>query len=213
MERILCFILIMCIIVLIRSILLKDKRDHFNINSLITREKLPPQYPISVEHNYDNLNNVVQVGALGKINEMTDMVIEKANNGTHTILFNTALRQTEPLPLSKDESIAYGNFLVELMNDVSIYKRYKFDKIVNVSKEQMENQIRLNFHLHVMYINGKNKIPLIFNTIFLFEHLYDDDGKFFHTAGKKNDNVSTYLDELRLNDMPNNGFMPGYSKI
>ena len=144
---------------------------------------------------------------------MTDMVIEKANDGTHMILFNTALRQTEPLPLNDNESTDYGKFLVELMNNVSIYKRYKFDKIINVSKDEMENQIRLNFHLHVKYVNGKDKIPLIFNVVFLFEHLYDDDGKFFHVAGKKNDNVSTYLDEMRLNDMPNNGFMPGYSNV
>ena len=46
----------------------------------------------------------------------------------------------------------------------------------------------------------------------LFEQLYDDDDQFFATPGAKNDNVTVYLDELRLNDLPNNGFMPGYEK-
>lgn len=212
MERILCFILIVCVLFLIHRLLNKDKQDHFS--DVIDKDysSLPPMYPISVDHDYNNYTNLAQSGALGKINELTDIVMEKINDGTHMIIFNSALRQTELLPLNDNESIDYGKLLVNTMNENSIYKNYKYRKIVNISKNQMENQIRLNFHLDVDYVNNTEKIPLTFNVVVLFQQLYDDDDKFFETAGAKNNNVSVYLDELRLNDMPNNGFMPGYEK-
>ena len=212
MERILTIILIICICMLVQKLLARDT-DHFVPND-INKPNIPLMYPISTEHNYDNMENLVQVGALGKINELSDALIQKTNEGTHMILFNTALRQTDPLPLNENEIIDYGKFLVNTMNEVAIYKKYKYDGVIGVSKDQMENQVRLNFHLKMIYASSDSeKLPLQFNVVFLFEHLYDDDGKFFDRSGKENNNTSTYLDEFRLLNLPNNGFLPGYDPV
>ena len=139
---------------------------------------------------------------------MTDLTIVKINGKTPIILFNNALRQVTPMLLVEAESVDYGKYIVTVLNEVAIFKYYEYDKIINISKDEMENQTRLNFHLSVNYNSKKtaSKIPLVFNVILLYEHLYDDGDQVMNKVEK---DISTYLDTFRLLGLPNKGFIPG----
>ena len=188
-----------------------------NIRKTIGTDKLvveyPKVYPISVDHTFDNLDNLTDNNTINKINELTNLAVNKANNKSHMIIYNAALRQSKSIKMNDEETRDYGNFLVETINAVSVYKRFKFSKVINISKDQMENQMRMNFHLELAYKNPDANEPILlrFNVIFLFERLYDDDDQFFdHQANNKE--IFVYLDTFRLIGLPNNGFLPGYDK-
>jgi len=174
----------------------------------IVEIEIPEIYPISTEFDYDNITNFTDNDTVIRINELSDLVIKKINGNDHVILFNSALRQTTPIKVSIDESTDYGEYIVTTLNEVAIFKQYTFDKIINISKDEMENQQRLNFHLLLNYTNSKSgtKVPLTFNVIILLEQLYDNGDQVMF---KTDQEISTYLDEFRLLGLPNNGYIPG----
>jgi hypothetical protein len=199
MDKLILILLLVALIVYV--LVFKIDKEHFNTKTV--EIQIPEVYPISVEHN-DTDNDTIL-----RINELTKLTIDKVNKGTHTILFNSAMRQTTPLKMNDEESTDYGEYIVNILNDVAIYKQYQFNKILNISKDEMENQVRLNFHLSIIYTNSKSKskIPLLFNVIMLFEQLYDDGDIVMGQNIKKD--MSSYLSTFRLIELPNMGYIPG----
>lgn len=209
MDKILTFILIILVGILIKEYFFTVENFSNNVPTKTVQMVIPESYPMTLEFEYDNMDNVIENDTLIAINELTDLVIEKINKHQPLIIYNNSLRQGTPLTPNNDESTAYGKHLVDMLNKVAIYKYYKFVKINNISKDQVEHQMRLNFHIDVIY-NSKvtsDKIPLSFNVIMLFEQLYDDDAK-FHDPEAQND-IRSYLETFRLNGLPNRGFLPG----
>lgn len=189
-----------------------------NISTNVDTNKItieyPVVYPISSDPTFDNLNNLTDNTTINKINELTQMSIDKANSKSHVIIYNPQLIQVQSIPMNTDESTDYGKFLTETINSVAIYKWFKFNRVINISKDQVENQMRLNFHLELLYNNPdiNEDITLTFNVVFLFERLYDDDDKFFEQNNEKNKEIFVYLESFRLIGLPNNGFLSGYEK-
>lgn len=208
MNKILLFILILLI-----CIFIKEKIFAEGFNNTVSTKKveliIPETYPMTLEFEYDNMDNVFENDTLIAINELTDLVITKVNGKQPIIIYNNDLRQSTPLKPSKEESTDYGKYLIQMLNDVAIYKYYSFVKIHNISKDQVEHQMRLNFHIDVMYNSSitNDEIPLSFNVIMLFEQLYDDDSKF--RDPKAIPEVRSYLETFRINGLPNKGFLPG----
>lgn len=206
MNKILLLILLILAIALIFTYI---RREHFESkpNTMTMKIEVPEMYPISVEHTYDNIDNLIENDTIRSINEITEAAIQKVNKNNQMILFNSALRQAKPLKLSQEESDDYGRFLVNVLNDVSPYKYYTYNKTINISKDMMEHQTRINFHLDVYYNSRitNDKIPLRFNVVVLTEELYEDDNAF--KGGDKD--IRTYLDVFKLTGLPNNGYLPG----
>ena len=149
MDKILTFILIILIAVLIKEYFFTEGFS----NTVPTKKVemvIPETYPMTLEFEYDNMDNVIENDTLKAINELTDLVVDKINKHQPMIIYNNDLRQGAPLKPSKEESADYGKHLVKMLNDVAIYKYYKFVKIHNISKDQVEHQMRLNFHIDVI---------------------------------------------------------------
>lgn len=209
MDKILTLILIILVGILFKEYYFSNESFSNNVPAKTVQMVIPESYPMTLEFEYDNMDNIIENDTLIAINELTDLVVEKINKHQPLIIYNNSLRQSTPLSPNNDESTAYGKHLIEMLNSVAIYKYYKFVKINNISKDQVEHQMRLNFHIDVIY-NSKitsEEIPLSFNVVMLFEQLYDDDTK-FHNPEAQSD-INSYLETFRLNGLPNKGFLPG----
>lgn len=206
MDKILTIVLIVLILVFIKEYFF-TKNEHF-VDKQVTLN-IPETWPMTAEFAYDNMDNLIENDTIRAINELTDMVLDNVNKNQPMIIYNNAMRQSTPLKPNDLESTDYGKFLVEKMNEVAIYKYYEFNKINNISKDQVEHQMRLNFHIEMLYNSKKtgDKVPLSFNVVMLFEQPYDDDEK-FHNPDYKPE-IRSYLDTFRLNGLPNRGFLPG----
>lgn len=203
MDKILKIVLFVLVLIFIKEYFYTKKEENFDKQVTLN---IPDTWPMTAKFAYDDM---VENDTIRAINELTDMVMDKVNENQPMIIYNNAMRQSTPLKPNDLESTDYGRFLVEKLNEVAIYKYYEFGKINNISKDQVEHQMRLNFHVEIIYNSKKTqeKIPLSFNVVMLFEQLYDDDEKFHNPRYKPE--TRSYLETFRLNGLPNKGFLPG----
>lgn len=212
MNKILLLILLILIVVLIKKYYFTTSNEESFSTNIPTKQiilNIPEVYPMTLEFEYDNMDNIIENDTIKAINELTDIVVKNINKSQPAIIYNNDMRQVTLLKPILEESTEYGKHLVKLLNKAAIYKYYKFVKINNISKEQIDNQMKLNFSLDLIYNSKitKENVPLSFNVVMLFEQLYDDDSK-FHNPDIKPD-VRSYLETFRLNGLPNRGFLPG----
>ena len=206
-----------------------------NINPVITTKNIntstnkiiidfPKFYPITT--NFDpifyNYNNLLSNTSISIINEILINTINKVNENSYIIYFNPNLKQVSSLLLLDDNVIDFAKYLISIMNSVSIIgNSFTFNKVIPVSKEQYENQVRINFHLEIIYNYPKSKnkqyditpsdFPLTLNIVVLFEKIYQNEDLFFKTNQKNTTNI--YLETLTLMDIINSGYLPGnYTK-
>lgn len=173
------------------------------------------EYPIAYPLNYDYsaFTTVLDNSAIGKINELTSNVRQLANQSSTTIFFNPSLRPTIELQPIEEETNYYGKYLVSLLNEVSPYSNYKFNRTVTVGKIQHENQVKLHFILKAWYLKTssdnfkEDKIELNFETIILFEKVFGE-AEFY---GDNKTNISSFLQMFNFVGLPNNGFIPPYN--
>lgn len=200
----------------------QDKINDNTPNQILIN--FPKFYPITTNFDpeYSNYNNLLSNTSISIINEILSNTINKANADTPIIYFNPTLKPVSSLPLIEANIDDYAQYIVSIMNSVSIINNsFTFKKAIPISKEQSENQVRINFHLEVVYNYPKSKIvqlemtpddfPLILNVVILFEKLYQNEDLFFDTVQDKTTNI--YLETLTLMDITNSGYLPGnYTK-
>ena len=184
----------------------------------------PKIYPITTNFDpeYSNYNNLLSNTSISIINEILSNTINKTNTNIPIIYFNPTLKPISSLPLIEANIVDFAQYIVSIMNSVSIINNsFTFKKAVPISKEQCENQVKINFHLEIIYNYPKSKIsqleltpmdfPLTLNVIILFEKLYQNEDLFFKTVQNKTTNI--YLHTLALIDITNSGYLPGnYTK-
>jgi len=186
--------------------------------------KFPKFYPISTNFDpvYNNYNNLLENSSISIINTILENTINKSNKESHIIYFNPSLKQTKHLELKEDDIIKFGIYFINIMNSIATsHNSFVFKNVYPISKEQIENQIRINFHIELIYNYPKSKkksvnivpnnFPLLLNVVLLFEKKYQDEDDFF--KNKKENDVSIYVQTLSLLGITNNGYLPGnYTK-
>ena len=180
----------------------------------------PTVYPISAEFqgSYHNYNNLISNGTIDKINETLDLAKEKANEKSHTIIFNKSLQPSKILILNDDEINMYSNYFVDAMNSVSVLaKTYTLKEATPVQKEQSENQVKLNFKMEVTYNypeDTSKDFNIMLNVVVLFEKMFQDEDRFFDTKISQPKQTYIYLDTLKLMGLGESKFLPGnYTKL
>jgi hypothetical protein len=170
-------------------------------------------YPIGINFDaqFNNYNNLLSNTSLSLLNEIFMNTKYKANEKSTIINFNAGLKKIQNLYLTENDVVKYANYIINLMNSVSTMNNsFSFKKVNPVSKEQFENQIKLNFQIEILYNYPKSKnikveiVPddftLLINVVMLFE------------KNAYNTNQNTYLETLSLIGIDNYGFLAGYSK-
>ena len=168
-------------------------------------------YPIGINFDvqFNNYSNLLENSSVNLLNEIFSNVKYKANEKSKIINFNPDLKNFKTLILLESEIIDYGKYLVTLMNSVAIIgNSFIFKKINPITKDQYENQIRINFQIEVQYNYPQLKktrieiIPKNFTILIDVVILFDKSVNF------KSENK--YLESFSLIGITNYGFLPGY---
>jgi hypothetical protein len=139
-------------------------------------------YPIGINFDaqFNNYNNLLSNTSISILNEILTNTQYKANEKSSIINFNSGFKQVQSLLVTENDVLDYGNYIVSLMNGVSNNgNSFLLKKVIPITKEQYESQIRLNFQIEVLYKypkSNKNQVELVpkeftilLNTIMLFE--------------------------------------------
>lgn len=170
-------------------------------------------YPIGINFDvqFNNYSNLLENSSINLLNEIFSNVKYKANEKSKIINFNPNLKNFRTLILLESEIIDYGKYLVTLMNSVAIMgNSFVFKKINPITKDQYENQIRINFQIEVQYNYPQLKkirvelIPKNFTILIDVVILFDKSVNF------KSQNK--YLESFSLIGITNYGFLPGINK-
>jgi hypothetical protein len=218
-----------------KQIIVPIEKQQTNINSIeaiqnkIGLNKMLIEYPkfYPIGTNFDlqfyNYNNLISGSSISIINEILESVRYKINKNNKLINYNPSLKQSIFYNITENNVINYAKEYVNIMNSISNRKNsFTFIKVIPVSKEQIENQIRLNFQIQIIYNYAKSKtnlyeirpdnFPLMINVILLFEKMYQNEDQFFKN-NKKTEIINIYLDTFALIGITNDGYLPGnYTK-
>ena len=139
-------------------------------------------YPIGINFDaqFNNYNNLLSNTSISILNEILTNTQYKANEKSSIINFNSEFKPVQNLLVTENDVLDYGNYIVSLMNGVSnTGNSFVFKKVIPITKEQYESQIRLNFQIEVLYKypkSNKNQVELVptdftilLNTVMLFE--------------------------------------------
>ena len=160
---------------------------------------------------YDNYNNLISNSSIQLLNEVLTNTKFKANQNSMIINFNSGLKAVTSLYIKQDDVIDYAKYFVTIMNSIgTVGNSFTFVKVNPVSKEQFENQLRVNFTIEIKYKypkanNGSLEIApsdftLVINVIMLFEKEYT------------NSNTRSYLETFAIIGVSNFEYLSGYTK-
>ena len=141
-------------------------------------------YPIGINFDaqFSNYNNLLSNTSISLLNEILTNTKFKANEKSSIINFNPNLKAVQSLLVTENDVLDYGNYIVSLMNGVSVFANaFSLKKVIPIIKEQFDNQIRLNFHIEILYKYPKSKkdqvemVPkdftILLNAVMLFEKI------------------------------------------
>lgn len=193
--------------------LIPENDVRISIGTTIIQTEFSKMYPIGTNFDawYDNYNNLISNSSISLLNEIINNVKFKANQNSKIINFNPGLKQTKSLYILEEEIKPYGVYIVSLMNSVATMgNSFSLIKITPITKEQYENQLKVNFTIEVKYKYPKKAVPhleltpsdfnLVLNVIILFEKTV------FNSV------PSPYLHTISLLGLSSFNFLSGYSK-
>jgi hypothetical protein len=141
-------------------------------------------YPIGINFDaqFNNYNNLLSNTSISLLNEILTNTKYKANEKSTIINFNPSFKAVQSLLVTENDVLDYGNYIVSLMNGVSVFANaFSLKKVIPIIKEQFDNQIRLNFHIEILYKYPKSKkdqvemVPkdftILLNAVMLFEKI------------------------------------------
>jgi hypothetical protein len=184
-----------------------------NIGTVRIQTEFSKIYPVGTNFDaiFDNYNNLISNTSISLLNEIFANVKTKANESSSIINFNPGFKQVKSLYIKQEDVDEYGKYFVSLMNSVAtVGNSFILLKVNPISKEQFENQLRVNFTIEVKYKypkadNTSLEIPpsdftLLVNVVMLFE------------KSLTNSNSSTYVETFAIQGLSNFGFLAGYTK-
>jgi hypothetical protein len=152
-----------------------DNFDNIVSDNIIIRDgKVKNKYN---NYDYATLSN----GSIQKINEIIQSVVDNNNCGGRLIMFNPGLSPIIRCEIERKEFDEYGEFLVIMMNNNITYKCFTFVSSEPEYKIKTENQVKMQFHINVLYKhpdNENDEIMLRFLVVLLNDNPYCEYGNF-----------------------------------
>lgn len=194
-------------------------KQNIGLNQILI--EYPKYYPITTNFDpqFNNYNNLIDGSSVSIINEILINTINKANQENPIIKFNSSLNQPKFLEINESDVIDFARYFISIMNSIATMgNSFTFTKVIPISKEQINNQVRLNFQISIIYNYPKSKIknleinpkdfPLLLNAVLLFEKIYQINPL------TNSNQVNIYLETLVLIGLTNSGYLPGnYTNI
>jgi len=190
-----------------------EQDARMNLGTVKIQTEFSKIYPIGTNFDalFDNYNNLISNTSISLLNEIFANVKAKANESSAIINFNPGFKQVKSLYIKQEDVFDYAKYFVSIMNSVAtVGNSFTLIKVNPISKEQYENQLRVNFTIESKYLYPKaanssleiapSDFTILINVVMLFE------------KSLTNSNSSTYLETFAILGLSNFGFLAGYTK-
>ena len=188
-----------------------EQDARINLGTVKIQTEFSKIYPIGTNFDglFDNYNNLISNTSISLLNEIFENVKTKANESSSIINFNPGFKLVKSLYIKQEDVFDYAKYYISLMNSVAtVGNSFTLIKVKAISKEQYENQLRVNFTIESKYLYPKSAkfsmeispsdFTILINVVMLFE--------------KSLTNTNTYLETFSILGLSNLGFLSGYTK-